>query len=240
MSDFLLERHGEYAWVRFNRPQKANALNVAMMEGVARIIDDAARDDGIRAILITGSGDRVFCAGVDVREQPADGDVLAHKARRGKALGMLVDSIMDSPKPVIAVLNGIASGGGAMVALVSDARVAVESASISLPEIDLGMPTFTGAAIVRHLCDTALATDLVQTGRRMPAAEATARGLFNAVATAAELESVAAAMAESLGAKPNAAFSANKQWLLRDLRTALDAARVASAGHRERTHAAGH
>lgn len=240
MSDFLLQRQGDCAWVCFNRPQKANALNVAVMEGVAQIINDAAGDASIRAILITGAGDRVFSGGVDVREQPADGDMVAHKARRAKALGVLVDSIMDSPKPVVAVLNGIASGGGAMLALVADARVAVDTAAISLPEIDLGMPTFTGSAIVRHLCDAALAADLVQTGRKMPAKEAAARGLVNAVASASELESVAGALAQTLGAKPREAFSANKQWLLKDLRTALEAAREASADFRRRTNAAGH
>ena len=215
------------------RAEKANALTVGMMEGATSALEAAAADDSIRAVLLTGAGEKVFCAGADVREQPADGDMQAHRRRRGAALFALLNAILDAPKPVIAVLNGIASGGGAMLALVADARVAVDAAEISLPEINLGMPTFPGIAIATHVGGLALATDLVQTGRRMPAAEAIARGLLAGAVPRAELDAEAKRIAAIFTAKDTRAFAANKRWLNRSLKAALAEARVGMDEHRK-------
>lgn len=215
------------------RAEKANALTVGMMEGATAALQAAAADDAIRAVLLTGAGDKVFCAGADVREQPADGDMQAHRKRRGAALFALLNAILDAPKPVIAVLNGIASGGGAMLALVADARVAVDAAEISLPEINLGMPTFPGIAIATHVGGLALATDLVQTGRRMPAAEAISRGLLAGAVPRAGLDAEAKRIAELFAAKDTRAFAANKRWLNRSLKTALAEARAGMDEHRK-------
>jgi enoyl-CoA hydratase/carnithine racemase len=186
-----------------------------MMEGAARVLRDAASDDAVRAILIMGSGEKVFCAGVDVREQPADGDMDAHRKRRSAALSALLNGVLDTPKPVIAVLNGIASGGGGMLALVADARVAVDSAELSIPEINLGMPTFPGAAIVTQVGGLALAADLVQTGRRMPAAEALARGLLMSVVPRAELEQEAMRVHAAVGGLLSHVHARAKNFLAR-------------------------
>ena len=218
--------------VRLNRPDKANALSVGLMEDATRVLIEAASDDATGAIVLTGAGERVFSAGADVREQPADADMAAHRRRRSAGLAALIDAIVDSPKPVVAALNGIASGGGAMLALLADARVATEEAALSLPEIDLGMSTFMGAAIAETIGGLALAVDLVQTGRRMPAREALARGLVNSVVSRAELQSSALAMAASLAAKDPRAFAANKQWLNRRMKEALAQARAAHEAHR--------
>src|SRR6185503_7404547 len=106
---------------------------------------------------LTGAGERVFCAGVDVCEQPADGDMARQRERRSVALAALQDAMMDTPKPVIVVLNGMASGGGAMLALLADACVAVDTAQLSLPEIDLGIASFSGASILEVIGGRALA-----------------------------------------------------------------------------------
>src|SRR5688572_24789988 len=153
-----IEKREGLLWIRFERAEKANALTAGMMEGAAAALDSAASDEAVRATLIVGAGEKVFCAGVDVREKPADSDMAAHRKRRSAALSGLLNGVLDTPKPVIAVLNGIASGGGAMLALLADARVAVDSAELSLPEINLGMPTFPGAAIAMHVGGLALAT----------------------------------------------------------------------------------
>ncbi len=182
--------------------------------------------------MLTGAGERVFSAGADVREQPADGDMAAHRRRRSAGLAALIDAILESPKPVVAALNGIASGGGAMLALLADARVAAEEAALSLPEIDLGLSTFMGAAIAERIGGLALAVDLVQTGRRMPAREALARGLVNSVVPRAELMGAALATAELLAKKDPRAFAANKQWLNRRMKAALVEARAAHEAHR--------
>ena len=235
VSDLLkraIENRDGCLWIKLDRADKANALSVGMMEGAKAALERAAADGAVRAILLTGAGDKVFSAGADVREKPADGDVAAHRKRRGGALFALLTGIMDSPRPVIAVLNGIASGGGAMLALVADARVAVDTAEVSLPEINLGMATYPGAAIMLHLGGLALATDLVQTGRRMPAAEALSRGLLTSVVPRAELDAEARRVAAVFVNKDPAAFAANKRWLNRGLRAALAEARTGMDEHR--------
>jgi enoyl-CoA hydratase/carnithine racemase len=116
--------------------------------------------------------------------------------------------------------------------LLSDARVAVDSATISLPEIDLDMPTFTGATIAEHIGGLALAVDLVQSGRRMPVAEAFSRGLVTCVVTRAELERAAVQVGEMLAKKDAAAFAANKLWLNRNMKAALAEARERHDQHR--------
>jgi enoyl-CoA hydratase/carnithine racemase len=231
-ANLLVERRGAHLWITLNRAEKANALAVGMMEGATAALAIAQGDDGVRAVLLTGTGDRVFCAGADVREQPEDGDMAAHRKRRSAGLAALLESIMDIPKPVVAVLNGTASGGGAMLAFLSDARVAVDTATISLPEIDLGMPTFTGASIAEHVGGLALAADLVQTGRRMPAVEALSRGLVSRVVQRAELASAATQVAQMLAGKDAGAFGANKKWLNRRIKAALAEAREEHAAHR--------
>lgn len=227
-----VERHDRCVCIRLNRPDKANALSVGLMEDATRALIEAASDTGVGAIVFTGAGDRVFSAGADVREQPPDGDMAAHRRRRSAGLAALIDAIVETPKPVVAALNGIASGGGAMLALLADARVAAEEAALSLPEIDLGLSTFMGAAIAEQIGGLALAVDLVQTGRRMPAREALARGLVNSVVPRAELTGAAHAMAELLAKKDARAFAANKQWLNRRMKAALVEARAAHEAHR--------
>ena len=228
-----LEKRDGCAWITLDRADKANALTVEMMEGAAQAFAAAAADESVRAVLLTGAGDKVFCAGADVRQRPADGDMLTHRVRRGAALFALLNAIMDCPRPVIAVLNGIASGGGAMLALVSDARVAVDTAEISLPEINLGMPTFSGISIAMHVGGHALATDLVQTGRRVPAAEALSRGLLTGVVPREALYAEAMRVAAVFVGKEPKAFAANKAWLNRGPKAALAEARKHSDEHRK-------
>ena len=232
-SELLVERRGALMWVRLNRAEKANALNVSLMESASAALREAQRDEHVRAVILSSAGERVFCAGVDVREKPADGDLTAHRKRRSRLLAALLDGVLACPKPVVAALNGIASGGGAMLALLSDARVAVDTAAISLPEIDLGMPTFSGASIAMQMGGHALATDLVQTGRRMPAAEALARGLLNGVVARAMLETEAARVANTLAGKDPRAFAENKRWINRGLMAVLAEARAEHERHRD-------
>ena len=190
-----LENRDGCLWLTLDRADKANALTVGMMEGAAATLARMRRrSTAVRAILLTGAGDKRFRAGADVREKPADGDVAAHRKRRGAALVRAAQRRHGLPQ---------AGGRGAQrhrERRRRDARAGVptrasrsRSAEISLPEINLGMATFPGAAIVMHVGGLALATDLVQTGRRMPAAEAFARGLLTSVVPRAELRRRSAA-----------------------------------------------
>jgi enoyl-CoA hydratase/carnithine racemase len=232
-SSLIIERREDHLWLRLNRPDKANALSVGLMEAATRALIESAGDASVHAIVLAAAGERAFSAGADVREQPADGDMAAHRRRRSAGLIAMTDAVLDNPKPVIAALNGIASGGGAMLALLADARVAAEHAALSLPEIDLGMSTFTGAVIAEQIGGLALAQDLVQTGRRMPAQEALARGLVNVVVGRAELEDAASRFATMLARKDANAFATNKRWLNRRMKSVLAEARAEHEAHRK-------
>ncbi|UUZ77245.1 enoyl-CoA hydratase/isomerase family protein [Polaromonas sp. P1(28)-13] len=229
----LVEQRGALLWVTFNRPEKANALTGDMLQRAADAIVAAGHNADVRAVLVSGTGECFFSAGVDVREKPEDGDEAAHKERRSAAHAAFQDALIDVEKPVVAVLNGTAIGGGAMWALLADACVAVDSAELSLPEIDIGIATFSGANILEVLGGRALALDLIQSGRRMPAREAQLRGLINAVAARDDLPQTAAGLAEILGSKHRQAFADNKRWINRSLKTALaEAQRGACAAPR--------
>ena len=233
--NLLVERRDANLWITLNRSDKANALAIDMMHSVARALNAVGEDTAVRAVILAGTGHRAFCAGVDVREQPADGDMAAHRLKRSAALTALLDAVLDTPKPVVCVLNGIASGGGAMLALLADARVAVDTAAISLPEINLGIPTFIGASIALHVGGHVLATDLVQTGRRMAAAEALTRGLVSAVVTREALDAAGAGVAAQLAEKDPKAFAANKRWLNHAMKAALAEARAEQERQRNRS-----
>ena len=232
-----MERDGVNVWITIDRAEKANALTVDLMERITAAIVGAGSDDNVRAVLLTGAGERVFCAGVDVREQPADGDMARQRERRSVALAALQDAVMETPKPVIAVVNGMASGGGAMLALLADACVAVDTAQLSLPEIDLGIASFSGASILEVIGGRALALDLIQSGRRMPAGEAATRGLIAAVTSRDKLRATARSLAERLGAKEPHALADNKRWINRSLKAALAEAREEHARHRAKATA---
>ena len=229
----LIERAEHSLWLTLDRANKANALTVAMAEGAAAALNEAAVDESVRVVVVRGAGHRAFCAGIDVREEPADGDMAAHRKRRSAGLAAFQDALIDMPKPVVASLNGIASGGGAMIALLADARVAADTASLSLPEINLSIATFTGAAIAAQLGGQALATDLVQSGRRMPAAEALARGLLSAAVAQDALEEETLRVAASLAEKDPKTFAANKEYLNRGMKAALALARMEHEKHRK-------
>ncbi|MEN8504999.1 enoyl-CoA hydratase/isomerase family protein [Paraburkholderia sp. DD10] len=234
VSHVIVDRHDDVLWIRVNRPEKANAMTVAMVEQIGEAIVASGGDPTIRAVLLTGAGERLFTAGVDVREKAEDGDVARQRERRSRALAALQDAVIDAPKPVVVVLNGAAIGGGAMLALLADACVAVDTAELALPEIDLGIATYSGANILATIGGRALALDLIQSGRRMPASEAMSRGLLQSVASRDGLTSAAMAVATKLGGKDAAVFADNKRWINRALKAALAEAREEHARHRAR------
>ncbi|MDW3682817.1 enoyl-CoA hydratase/isomerase family protein [Cupriavidus sp. CV2] len=231
--NLIIELKEEQLVITIDRAPKANALTVAMMQAIAGTIQESAKDASVKSVVLTASGEKVFCAGVDVRELPPDGDVAKQKERRSLALAVLQDTVLDTGIPVICALNGLASGAGAMIAFLADACVAAESAALSLPEIDLGIATFSGASMLEAIGGRALAKDMIQSGRRMSATEAHDRGLINAVAPKSELIERALEEAKKLGERDRAVFSNNKRWLNRKIKVAIDEARAEHALHRQ-------
>jgi enoyl-CoA hydratase/carnithine racemase len=218
-----LEKRGELARLVIDRPDKANALSLAMMAALSEQVRACALDAATKALVITGAGARVFCAGVDVRTLTELPDADARRLRSERLFELLF-ALAAFAKPLVIRLNGIASGGGAMIALLGDSVIAVDHAALTFPEIDLGSPTLPALAIVSHLSGAALASDLVQSGRRMTATEAIGRGLVTEIVTPDVLDARTEQAALELGSKPAQAFALNKQWLRRALLESLHAA----------------
>ena len=222
MSDVVLAHDsGAVRWITLNRPRAANAIDTALADGVAAELARAAADDQVRAVVLTGAGSRVFCAGVDIRNSD-DGD------QRRRNLRTCFWSMLEFQKPLVAAVNGIASGGGCMLALLADQRVVAADTAFVLPEIDIGIPTYPALAILSLLVGDALAADLVLSGRRFPADEA-ARWSLATTAPSDQLVRAAETQAALLGGKPAETYRLCKAWLAQRLRAAIEDATSAGA-----------
>jgi enoyl-CoA hydratase/carnithine racemase len=214
-------------WLAFDRVKASNAIDAALAREFASALTQAAGDAMVVAVVMTGAGDKVFSAGIDVKNPDAlDHEALA--ARRRETVAACLNAIVEFGKPLVAAVNGPAIGLGCMLALLADHLVAADRAAFSLPEINIGIPTFLGAAIVTRAAGAALARELVMTGRRMDAAEARWNNLVATLVPAAELAAAAQLAAQTLAAKPQAAYALNKRWFNRGLREEFDAANAAS------------
>lgn len=209
--------------ITLNRPQKANALTLEMMWGLAEALREARADGAVQGVLITGAGERVFSGGVDVRQVSTLPEAEFRQARSTAFFAVLMQ-LVTFEKPVVTAVNGVASGGGFMIAALADVVVASEQALFTLPEIDLGSPPLAGLAILMPLVGGALAYDLVQSARKLNAVEAEQRGLVRAVVPGSEVVATAEKMARALMAKKSRAFSASKAWVRNPMRESLEKA----------------
>jgi enoyl-CoA hydratase len=176
----------EVATVTLNRPNVLHALNTQMFDDLERLFVALASDDAVRVILLTGAGERAFAAGADIAELEALGAVAGElKARRGQAVFRLIESC---GKPVIALINGFALGGGCELALACMLRIASESAKLGQPEVKLGLiPGYGGTQRLPRLIGQAAALRLLMTGELIGAAEALRIGLVDEVVPADRL-----------------------------------------------------
>jgi methylglutaconyl-CoA hydratase len=178
-----VDQRGTVAVFTLDRPDRANALSRAALLALGKLAREAAVNPSIRAIVVTGAGERVFCAGADLKERRAmsDDDVRAQLALYRSELGPLDRS----PKPVVAAINGAALGGGLELALCCDLRVAAAHAQLGLPETSLGIiPAAGGTQRLPRVLGEARAKELILLGRRLTADEALAWGLVNRVTPA--------------------------------------------------------
>ena len=215
-------------WLSFDRPRAGNAVNADVAQALVDALTQAATDTGIEAVVLTGAGEKIFSAGIDVKN-PDNLPQEALAARRRGAVEQCLEAILAFDKPLLAAVNGHAIGLGFMLALLTDRVIAAEGAVFSLPEIDINIPTFLGISMVTRASGAALASDLVLSGRRMNAAEAHERALIADVVPAAELAATAQQAALMLAAKPKVAYALNKQWMKRGLREEFAAANARSA-----------
>ncbi len=183
--------------IRVNRPDKLNALNAATLDALDAAFADAASDDAVRVVVLTGSGPKAFVAGADISEMntltPVQGRDFSLRGTR------MMRRIEKLPKPVIAMINGYAFGGGLELAMCCHLRIAADSAKVGQPEINLGLiPGFGGTQRLLRLCGRAATLELCLTGAPMSAERALQLGIVNRVVPAAELEAETMKLAAQL------------------------------------------
>lgn len=175
----LAERRGNVMVITINRPEARNAINAAVSIGVGVALDEAQRDPGVRAVVITGAGDKSFCAGADLKAI-ARRENIYHPDHAEWGFAGYVRHFID--KPTIAAVNGAALGGGTEIALASDLVVAATNASFGLPEVKRGLIAAAGGVfrIVDQL-PRKVALELLMTGEPLSAPDALRWGLINQV-----------------------------------------------------------
>ncbi len=182
------------AVLTLNRPEVMNCISLALIETFDRAITELAAADAVRAIVLTGAGDRAFCTGMDLKERASMTTVQVARQRRG--LIATLAYLHRCPKPTIAAVNGVAMGGGFELALCCDLIVASESARFALPEVRIGiMPAGGGTQTLTWLVGPARARDLILTGRALTAAEAHQWGIVARLAGQGEARSAATRLA---------------------------------------------
>jgi enoyl-CoA hydratase len=198
--NLLYERDGAVAVLTFNRPKVLNALNADTLRELDTALQTLAADDTVRAVVLTGSGEKSFVAGADINElavlTPAEGKEHARHGQR------IFDRIEQLGKPVIAAINGFALGGGCELAMACTMRIAAETARLGQPEINLGIiPGYAGTQRLPRLVGKGRALEILLTGDMIPASRAYEIGLVNQVVPAAELMPTARKLAQTLAGK---------------------------------------
>ncbi len=210
------------ATVTLNRPNAGNSRNQRMREELGLVYDQVVADDGIRVLVLTGAGDRAFCAGMDLKE--AAGNETAEQRRNRLRASRDIDRLAALPKPTIAAVNGYALGGGCEMALACDLRVMADEARLALPELTHGLvPGGGGTQRLPRLANTALAFEMIYLGTAVYGPQAVARGLATASVPRAELPGHVSDVAGRLAALSPRALSAAKELILRSQDTPLQA-----------------
>lgn len=171
--------------ITLDRPEKLNALNTRTLEELKDVIQNSYDDDKVKGIIITGSGEKAFVAGADIKELKNLNEVNARKfSESGQEVFALIE---DCPKPVVALVNGYALGGGFELALACHIRIATKDAVLGLPEVTLGIiPGYGGTQRLSRLIGKGLAFELMMTGRKILPDEALKKGIVNYVADSKE------------------------------------------------------
>jgi len=200
LENLLIERDAAVLVVTINRPKVMNALNAALLAELSAVIDDAGADADVRALVITGAGEKAFVAGADINELAQQTPVAGRD--RGRFGQGVFDRIERLGKPVIAAVNGFALGGGCELAMACTMRLAADTAKFGQPEINLGLiPGYAGSQRLPRLVGRGRALELLLSGHSISADEAFRIGLVNRVVPAAQLLTESRALAHTLASK---------------------------------------
>jgi len=234
----LYEKKDHLAILTLNRPEAMNAMNAAMRREMGDAFVDFRDDADSWVLIITGAGDRAFCAGMDLREMAADLAAGASGPPRGQGAPRVAEPVpslmagnIEIWKPIIAAINGVAVGGGLETALACDIRIAADSARMGLSEPKRGIiPGGGGLARLPRLIPIGAAMEILLTGDLITAQEAYRIGLVNQVVPAAELMSAAKKMAERLAESAPLALRAIKETVMKTRHMSLEEALPARFG----------
>jgi Enoyl-CoA hydratase/carnithine racemase len=204
-----LKKEGHLAWIILNRPERLNSINGKLLEELQRALTELEADRKVKVLLITGKG-KAFCAGADITQFTELNPTEAWKfAKMGREVMTRIENLM---KPVIAVINGYALGGGLELALACDIRIASEEAQLGLPEINLGIfPGFGGTQRLTKLVGKGRAVEIIMTGDRIGAKDAEKMGLVNRVVPGSALQEEATKLAEKIAKKSAVALALIKE-----------------------------
>ncbi len=209
--DILIAVEDPVGIITFNRPSVLNALRTGLLKELAAALDEMASDDRVRAVIITGAGEKAFAAGADISELNAlaSAGSGAAQARSGQALTRKIERLS---KPVIMAVNGFALGGGCEIAMAGDVIIASENAKFGQPEVNLGLiPGYGGTARTMRRVGKGMAMYLCLTGEIIGAAEALRIGLVQRVVPAGELMTEAKRIAGVIASKAPLAIAACKR-----------------------------
>lgn len=204
----LVEVRDAVGILTLNRPQILNAWNAPMRTRLVEGLDELEANEAVRAIILTGAGDRAFGAGQDLNEtktfDPDRAELWMGEWER------LYDRIRSLSKPIIAALNGVAAGSAFQVALLCDLRIGHDGVTMGQPEINSGIASVTGPWIMREMIGIARTIDLTLTGRMMAADECFGIGLINRIVPKDKVMEATLALARELAGKPPVAMRLNK------------------------------
>lgn len=208
--NIIFQIEEQIATITFNRPKVLNALNEASLKEFSHAIDKVAEDEGIRVLILTGSGDKSFVAGADITE------FLKFNALKAKIFSEMghgiVSKLQELSIPVIGAVNGFALGGGCEVVIACDFIYASENAMFGLPEINLGIiPGFGGTQRLPRLVGKNRAKEMIFTGKMISAAEAQVMGLVNKVCVQDQLMDEVLNVAKIIVSKGKISLRAAKQ-----------------------------
>jgi len=216
----LIQVAGRVATLTINRPEKRNALDAATRTAIVAALDQLERDQAVRAVIVTGAGDKAFIAGADIAEFEGRAPVDQYRVMSEWSVYQAADRF---PKPIIAAVNGFCLGGGCEFAMACDIRIAADSARFGQPEINLGIiPGGGGTQRLPRLVGLGNAFKLLYTGDVIDATEALRLGLVDEVVPAAELMARARALADKIATKSPVALSLMKEAVRASVRSPLE------------------
>ncbi len=210
-TQILVETDGATGIITLNRPKVLNALNAELLSDVSSALTEFENNDAVRAIIVTGAGEKAFAAGADIGELNALANAIegADKARAGQAITLQIEGMS---KPVIMAVNGFALGGGCELAMAGDIRIASEKAKFGQPEVNLGLiPGYGGSQRTTRLVGKGMAMFLCLSGDIIDAQLALQIGLVDRVVPPDELMPAAKKLASTIAEKAPLAVAACKR-----------------------------